>query len=106
MAQGDGPHSGWRPPILKTVAARTEGIAEVVAAIEKHHAWLESSGELVRRRTARAAAEIEAIAVTALRDRLGDLHGGTALDDLAASVVAGTTDPYAAADRLVASLTG
>ena len=106
MSQGDGPHAGWRPPIVKTVAASAQGIGDVIAALEDHHAWLESSGELQRRRTARAAAEIEAIAITALRERLGDLHGGTALDDLAAAVVARTTDPYAAADHLVATVTG
>ncbi|HVF20519.1 MAG TPA: methylmalonyl Co-A mutase-associated GTPase MeaB [Mycobacteriales bacterium] len=105
MSQGDGPHTGWRPPIVKTVAARSEGVDEVVAAIDAHHAWLTESGELVRARTARAAAEIEAIALTALRDRLGDLHDGTALDELAAAVVAGETDPYTAADRLVAAVT-
>ncbi len=105
MSQGDGPHAGWRPPILKTVAARSEGIDEVVGAIADHHRWLTTTGELARRRMARAAAEIEAIAITALRERLGDLHDGSLLDDLAAAVVAGTTDPYAAADTLVARLT-
>jgi hypothetical protein len=33
-------------------------------------------------------------------------HGGAGLDELAAEVVAGRTDPYAAADRLVESLAG
>ena len=44
----------------------------------------------------------------AWRKQLGDLrstHGATGLDELAAEVVAGRTDPYAAADRLVAGLT-
>jgi LAO/AO transport system kinase len=105
ISQGDGPHGGWKPPIVKTVAARSEGIPELVERLDEHWAWLASSGELARRRTARAAGEIEAIAVTALRERLGDLHQGTLLDTLAADVVAGTTDPYAAADRLVAGVT-
>jgi LAO/AO transport system kinase len=105
ISQGDGPHGGWTPPIVKTVAARSEGIDDLVERLDEHWAWLASSGELARRRTARAAGEIEAIAVTALRERLGDLHQGTLLDTLAADVVAGTTDPYAAADRLVAGVT-
>jgi LAO/AO transport system kinase len=105
MSLGDGPHGGWKPPIVRTVAMRGEGLDEVVAAVDAHHEWLESSGELVRRRTARAAGEIEAIALTALRERVGDLHQGTLLDDLAAQVVEGTTDPYAAADRVVDGLT-
>ena len=63
------------------------------------------SGELERRRTRRARDEIEAIAVTALRDRWGDVHGRAELDELAAAVVAGETDPYAAADELLATFT-
>ena len=99
----------WRPPIVKTVAARGEGVDEVVEALQKHRGWLEESGELARRRLRRAADEVEAIAVTALRERMGDVrspHGGAGLDELAAEVVAGRTDPYAAADRLVEGLAG
>ncbi|MGW2540380.1 methylmalonyl Co-A mutase-associated GTPase MeaB, partial [Kitasatospora sp. NPDC001574] len=36
----------WRPPIVKTVAARGEGVDEVVEALEKHRAWLDEHGEL------------------------------------------------------------
>ena len=98
----------WRPPIVKTVAARGEGVEELVEAMEKHRGWLEETGELHRRRLRRAADEVEAIAMTALRARMGDLRstrGPVSLDDLAAQVVSGRTDPYAAADRLVAGLT-
>ncbi len=94
----------WRPPIVKTVAARSEGISDVVDAVEQHRAFMESHGELTRRREARAAAEVEAIAMEELRGRIGDLRGGTALDRLAARVAAGSLDPYTAADDLVAGL--
>src|SRR6266487_64599 len=46
----------WRPPIVKTVASRGEGIDELLAAVDKHAGWLERSGEGDRRRRARAAA--------------------------------------------------
>ncbi len=95
----------WRPPVVRTVAARGEGVEEVVEALDKHAAWLHRTGELERRRRARAADEVAAIAVTALRERLGDLRGGTALDTLAGRVVSGALDPYAAADELVAGVT-
>jgi LAO/AO transport system ATPase len=94
----------WRPPILKTVAARSEGVDELVAAIEKHRAWMEQHGELGRRRQLRAAAEIEAIALGTVRQKFGDVHGSAALDEAAARVVDGATDPYSAADELVATL--
>jgi LAO/AO transport system ATPase len=96
----------WRPPIVKTVASRDadNGIDEVLAKVEEHREWLDSSGEGHRRRTERAAREIEAIAVAALRERLGDVHGSAALGTLAEKVVAGETDPFSAADDLVGQL--
>ena len=96
---------GWRVPIVKTIAARGEGADEVVEAIERHGEWLAGNGQLARRRARRAADEVEAIALTVLRARIGDLRGGDALDLLAGRVVAGQLDPYAAADELVAALT-
>jgi LAO/AO transport system ATPase len=93
---------GWRPPICRTVASRdTDGVLEKV---EEHREWLEGSGEGHRRRSERAAREIEAIAVAALRSRMGDVHGSAALGALADSVVAGGTDPFRAADELLAEL--
>ncbi|MYV46397.1 methylmalonyl Co-A mutase-associated GTPase MeaB [Streptomyces sp. SID2888] len=95
----------WRPPIVKTVASRGEGVEEVVEALEKHRAWMEERGVLAERRLARAAREVETIAVTALRERIGDLHGDRHLGALAERIVAGELDPYRAADELVAGLT-
>jgi len=95
----------WLPPVLKTVAARGEGIDEVVAAIDDHLAWMEKSGALRDRRVRRAGDEIEAIAIQALRARIGDLREGQGVDELAGHVVDGTSDPYAAADRILAAVT-
>ncbi len=95
---------GWRVPILKTVAAKGEGVDEVVDDIERHGAWLAANGMLEQRRRKRAADEVEAIALTTLRSRMGDLRGGDALNRLAGRVVAGELDPYAAADVLVDAL--
>jgi LAO/AO transport system ATPase len=94
----------WRPPIVKTVAARAEGVQDVMDAVEKHRLWMDKHGELERRRRARAAAEIEAIALGTVKQRIAEVHGSAALDEAAARVVAGGTDPYTAADKLVESL--
>jgi LAO/AO transport system kinase len=94
----------WVPPILKTVASRNEGIDEVVAAIDDRLSWMQGNGVLVERRRSRARDEIEAIAMTALRSRFAHLHGDARLDVLAAKVADGDTDPYAAADELIAAL--
>jgi LAO/AO transport system kinase len=94
----------WRQPIVKTVAVKGEGLGEVVAAVAKHRTWMAHSGELGRRRRTRVRDEIEAIAVTALRRRFGDLHGDARLDTLAEKVLSGEFDPYAAADEIIAAL--
>jgi LAO/AO transport system kinase len=90
--------------VLKTVAARGDGINEVMRAIDDHFAWMEASGALRDRRVRRAVDEIEAIAIQALRARIGDLRHEQGVDELAARVVDGVSDPYAAADQVVAAL--
>jgi LAO/AO transport system kinase len=104
LALADRPEHAWRQPIVKTVASKGEGVDEVVEAIEAHRVWLTETGELDKRRLRRARDEIEAIAVTALREQWRGVHERTELDDLAAEVVVGETDPYAAADRLLESV--
>ncbi|OPC81090.1 methylmalonyl Co-A mutase-associated GTPase MeaB [Embleya scabrispora] len=103
LGEARGP-GDWRPPIVKTVASRGEGVDEVVEALEKHRAWMEAGGELRLRRRRRVADEVEAIAVTALRARIGDLRGGRRLEELADRVLSGSMDPYSAADDLITSL--
>ena len=105
ISLGDRTEPGlWRPPVVKTVAARGEGVDEVMEGIDKHVEWLEKTGTLGKRRLRRAADEIEAIAVAALRARIGDLRHTHALLHHAEEVVAGRIDPYAAADDIVAAL--
>ncbi|SBW28244.1 putative GTPase PYRAB02490 [Candidatus Protofrankia californiensis] len=96
----------WQPPVLKTVASRAEGVDEIVDAIADHRTWMAGRGVLDARRRRRAADEIEQIALTELRARMGDLRDATLLDSLAGEVVAGTVDPYTAADRVIAGMTG
>jgi len=68
---------------------------------DAHGAWLAESGELDRRRLARAREEVSAIAVAALRERLGALPGESQLEELAGHVASGELDPYTAADKLI-----
>jgi LAO/AO transport system kinase len=94
----------WRQPIVRTVASKGEGAADVAQALEDHRRWLAASGELTRRRVARAVSEVEAIALRRLRAEIGDLRGGEELSALARQVVDRELDPYAAADKLIHDL--
>jgi LAO/AO transport system kinase len=106
ISLGDRTEPGlWRPPVVKTVASQSDGFDEVMEAIDKHVAWMESNGTLRERRVRRAGDEIEAIAIRSLRSRMGDLRHGEGVEALAADVVDGQTDPYTAADQVVDALT-
>jgi LAO/AO transport system kinase len=100
---GDG---DWEPPIVRTVAVRDEGTAELAAAVQTHRAHLEASGGRGAREVQRARAGF----VTLLRERLvaGALERLEAemgrLDEVAARIAARQADPYALADELAARL--
>jgi LAO/AO transport system kinase len=85
-------HAETNAPILKIVASRNEGIAELVDAIDAH---LRSDSP--ERRAARARAQILSLAQSALRTRPG-------LDALAAGVAEGRLDVYEAATSLFTSV--
>ncbi len=105
LALAERPAGAWKPPIVTTVAVKGEGTEDVADELDRHFIWLSESGQLQARRTRRARDEIEAIAVTSLRERWRDVHERTELDALAEQVVAGDTDPYAAADELLEAYT-
>ncbi|PPK61101.1 methylmalonyl Co-A mutase-associated GTPase MeaB [Actinokineospora auranticolor] len=90
--------ASWRQPVVKTTADRGAGIADLVEAVDAHHDWTAAHGDLAARRVERARAEIEAVALAALRAR----WRGDRLDALAVRVAAGECDPYTAAHALTA----
>ena len=101
-----GQAGAWKPPVLKVIATRGQGLAELVAAIDGHRECLGSSGAGAVRRRARARSEIQGIALAALQARFAGIGGDGALDGLADDVAAGRTDAFTAADRIVAEVAG
>jgi len=95
--------AGWRPPIVKTVATRREGIAELAAAIGAHRAYLEESGRLAWRERERAAAELEAIVQQESLRRVLAATGAAQLRELVERIVARQIDPYSAGRQLLAA---
>lgn len=93
----------WRAPVVKAVALSGDGVDAMMAALDKHWAWL--AGErLRRRRIGRALREVEGLAMELLRARAAAPATLSLLEELAAAVVDGTSSPYAAADTLAAAL--
>jgi LAO/AO transport system kinase len=94
----------WEIPVLATQAQSNAGVAEVLDAISRHRATLETAGALEARRRARRRQEFRGLLVERLT---ASLEQRLAAGDLAATfqqVVDGTLDPYAAAERVLAVL--
>ncbi len=99
-----GPERSWRVPVVKTEAARGEGIAELAGVIDAHRRHIEEEGTLAERRARNLRAEVIGIASARLRRRLEENAardpGWEALLD---SVVRRRTDPASAARKLLES---
>lgn len=92
----------WRVQVLKTIASTGEGIAELVAKLDQHREWLISSGEWAVRERLRAAHTLENIIRAELTRRILARMPTTGLDDLVEAVRRRETDPYTAANHLIA----
>ena len=95
--------STWTPPVLRTVAAQGEGIAELVGAVDRHFHYLERSGALRTRRRARLRARVVEVVESQVRRRLwGDDGTNRWLDERLADLESGKTNPFSVADELLA----
>ena len=93
----------WTPPVLRSVAAKDEGVAEVLEALDRHGRYLESSGELRERRRARLRERVTEAVELKVRQRLWRDAETTAF--VATHVEAmemGAETPYGVADALLA----
>ena len=93
----------WKPEVMETVATKGEGIDELWTAIEKHRAYQEEKGLLEARRHRRVEREIREIVAERYRHRV-DSECAEMLHRLTERVVARESDPYSAAEQLIASL--
>jgi LAO/AO transport system kinase len=94
--------AAWEIPVLKTTAETGEGVAELVAALDEHRAWLDRSGELSTRRRQRLAERVrEEVARALLTTAWVERGGAEALDQALPDLEAGTTTPYDVAARIV-----
>ncbi|MDX2381536.1 MAG: methylmalonyl Co-A mutase-associated GTPase MeaB [Acidimicrobiia bacterium] len=92
----------WRPPIIPTVASTGEGITDCWAAVLAHREFAETSGELARRRIFRLREELREIVAQRLGLRAREICTGERWDELTTAVVEHTTDPWTAADEMLA----
>jgi LAO/AO transport system kinase len=93
------------PEVLVTTAATGAGVPELLAALDRHRiTGVDGATKAARR--ARAAAQVRAVIVERLWDRLAAPSMAAETGAAIESVAEHALDPYAAADRLLAALAG
>jgi LAO/AO transport system kinase len=85
----------WHPTVVLTVAAKGDGVADLLAALDRHHEWLAASGTLDERRRRRLLDRTREVVDRATRrwiwqETRADQRIGERLDE----IVAGRLSPY------------
>jgi LAO/AO transport system kinase len=93
----------WTPPVLRSVAVKSEGITDMIAALDRHFDYLEKSGTLGSRRRARLRERVVDVVHERVRNRLWhDAATNQWLDEQLPALEAGSTNPFDVADALLA----
>ena len=95
----------WRPPVLRTVATRGEGVGELAEAIERHWAFLQEEGRLADFRRRQAEQEFaEALRYEAMRLLLEHVLDPERHAELVERICQRELDPYSAASKVLAGM--
>ncbi len=97
-----GPRPDWPVPIIRTEAARGEGVPELADALAEHRAHIESEGTLSQRRRRNLMNEVLSIASFRMRRELeASIHEDAEVRALLDRVVARELDPASAATTIL-----
>jgi LAO/AO transport system kinase len=97
-----GPSTSWRVPIVKTEAAKGEGVAELAEKISEHREHIEAEGTLDERRARNLRNEVLELAASRMRRRLeAAVADDTSIRELLDRVVKRELDPASAAKELL-----
>jgi LAO/AO transport system kinase len=97
-----GPSTSWRVPIVKTEAAKGEGVAELSEKITEHREHIEQEGTLAERRARNLRNEVLELAAARLRRRLeAAISEDPEITALLERVVRRELDPASAATEIL-----
>jgi LAO/AO transport system kinase len=98
----DADDSTWTPPVLKTTALQSEGLPELLAAVDRHFVYLERSGTLRERRRKRLVGRVRDAVAQRVRQRLWDHPDTDAwVQGRIPDLESGAVSPLAVADALL-----
>ena len=97
-----GPATSWRVPIVRTEAAKGEGVAELAEKIAEHREHIEAEGTLEERRARNLRNEVLELAASRMRRRLeAAVADDSSIRELLDRVVKRELDPASAAKDLL-----
>ena len=92
----------WTPPVVLTVAHKGDGMSDLIAFLDRHHRYLEESGDLRVRRRRRLREQVMDVAEQRLRRRLwNDGEVLAFIDAVIPRIESGEVSPYGIADELL-----
>lgn len=91
----------WRPPVLKTIAERGDGVAEVVTEMARHREFLDVSEEGRRRKWQRLGMEVEEILRREIASLVELAWEKEKSPELFESLAERKTNPYEVAERVL-----
>jgi len=96
------PSDQWEPPVLATVASKGDGVTDLVAALDRHHTFLQETGALVERRRRRLAQRMRAVLERAVRHWIAQAaQAEELLERRLDDVAAGRRSPYDVAAEIL-----
>jgi LAO/AO transport system kinase len=98
------PKEARRPEIIKTTAAKGEGLDELANAIAAHREYLETSGGIAEQREADARHQVLSIARAILVEKIRQATPEDELAALVQRVAAREIDPQSAAEQLAGTV--
>jgi LAO/AO transport system kinase len=99
-------HGDYVPPIVKTVASKSQGIVDLDDAIVKHFDYLAASGELDRRNRDRVRIRIETqLKETFMQRLIGKTIGREQYEELLEDVLRKRNNPHDAAESVLRKVT-
>jgi LAO/AO transport system kinase len=97
--------TAWEQPVLLTTAAKGEGVPDLVAALDRHHEYLQQSGELERRRRRRLSDRTREVVDRATQRWIWEeTRAEQLIGERLDQVVAGQLSPYEVAAEVLDGL--
>jgi LAO/AO transport system kinase len=97
----------WTPPVLGAIAREEKGIEELMAALDRHFAYLERTGRLADKRRERTRERVMELVEARFRDRIwNDDATRRRLEGMLPAIEKRSTTPFDAAKQILAESAG